>query len=371
MIALNFELVKEIPDAYNFEGSPGINVLNNALLATVSIEEGFFGKYDFYRSADGGATWNKISSLSHNGPQIGARVVNLPGNVLITATTDISNNTLKIYRSTNGGDTWNIAQEYPTASNPDSLIAYFTCRGIKRHGAIVAGFLNRAQGGGYNSQLTFSEDFGETWDDTDAIVLSTMDDGIDQLANGGDGAMLAANETGWVHKTADYGKTWEATEAPEVPSGEVHLYARSVTYIDKNRALAGGAITSETDPYWPVLYYSDDGGATWTHVPASDIENWPNSGFALVVHELTRLTKDGAILGVEDTFKRNMAPWRYSIDRGATWKEPTQTGGHPSTDFNMVRGAIAIDEQGNIWSVVDQTTGFVSTAQIWKGTLTC
>jgi len=219
-----------------------------------------------YRSTDAGVTWTHVGLAAGTGQQMVGRVRVHPDDcrrVWVAVLGDVygTNPERGVYRSSDGGDTWErvLYRDDKTGavdlvmdpSNPDVLYA------------------------------SLWEVFRRPW----------------MLSSGGPGSGL--------FKSTDGGSTWtELTRNPGLPQGMVGKIGVSVSGADPDRVYA--IIEAEDGG----VFVSDDGGATWTRV--SEDRNLRQRAFYY-----TRLYADP--MERETVYVVNVQFWR-SRDGGSTWE---------------------------------------------------
>lgn len=373
MATINFTQVEELPSEYSLGQIAGCNVLTDLSIILHRTRTDGSGEKtnEFYRSTDNGLTWTFRSDflgwslLSH------VRMVNLPENVLLFPRSDINTNEVEIMRSTNAAASWTSVATYPIASNPPQLIHGGAALGHSRNSAIFGGYFERSSTAGYNAKLIFSDDTGLTWSDLPHIALGGASDIVSVLANGAKGNLIAGADTSSYFLSDDFGQSWTPAGAQAPYPGTAETRARAACWITEDIVLTGGSYSNATSETPPWLWRSTDKGISWTLIPNTSLSGWPSSGSATQIHELHRITRDGAILGTSRAVNRAVGPWWISLDAGVTWFPPNDGGHDWSNEQPVATGAICISPDGHIIAPLLNKSSLGNKMQIWRGTFEC
>jgi len=213
----------------------------------VSTESG-----GLFRTADRGVTWTHIDSFPTFWTRRGT-VTYLPANpnvVLATANADFkTTNGGGIYRSPDGGVTWN---QIPSPPAPPNSSAIFEAREISI--APDTGTIYVATSYG----VAISPDEGLTWTHTDPFGTGEFVSSVLAL----EGGIVIAGGANGMRRSINSGAVWGAVSASgnsRFGEGNTHAFSRS--------------------PYWPEqaymvnnaneFFYTVDGGDTWTKIPTA------------------------------------------------------------------------------------------------------
>jgi len=217
----------------------------------------------FARTSDGGETW-------HTGVVAGAEKLDFRGVHAIDARTAHllsigKGEESRIYETRDGGNSWTL--EY-TERNPDAFLdgmAFWDAT----HGIVVGDPLNG------KPELLATSDGGAHWTRLQPSAIPPAKNGEGSPASGSCIATFAGKKGSrksrhaWivtenasrVFHTADFGRTWTASDTPLVTGRNRGVF--SIAVIDADRlAIVGGdydhPLTVDSNAAW-----SDDGGKTW------------------------------------------------------------------------------------------------------------
>jgi len=233
----------------------------------------------------------------------------------------------RIYRTTDGGATWQLQVSNPDANGFWDCIAFWD-----RDNGIVFG---DPVDGAY--QILTTNDGGATWVPTaDAQGLKALPNEA-AFAASGTCLSVAGTDDAWfatgggaqsrVFHSSDRGRTWQATVTP-IPAGAPAKGVFSVGFRDSTVGLAVGGDYSDRHLATLNGARSEDGGATWTPAPVLP------AGYMSVVVPVT---------GAPDSFvAAGLAGSGYSLDAGRTWKvldrRPVNTVGFASPTVGWAVG---------------------------------
>lgn len=295
-----------------------------------------------YYSSDGGVTWARNTSLG-TAEAIGIQI-SANGLVAITGTyTPSTYRHGQEYMTTNGGATWaampstgvtytdsgSIAiylsadgtsiQLYNTYGNTEYTTANqgtsWTSQAIRTslyigtcHGGASADLTTVVSCDGY-SNIELSTDSGKTWN----VALLQGGSYWGGMATSSDGSkMLLTDTSGNVYVSSNAGKTWQ--------------YALIVSALNSSSSgsLTGAAMSSDgthmvvAGSSSDYLYFSNDGGATWTENTAVGVNNWYSVAISSDGTKIAAITTSGEVA--------------ISTNSGSTWTTETATeNGIPQT----------------------------------------
>jgi photosystem II stability/assembly factor-like uncharacterized protein len=168
----------------------------------------------------------------------------------------------RIYRTTDGGETWKLAHTNPDPAGFWDAIAFWDSRNGIMFGDAVNGAF----------QVLVTADGGASWQ-------PVSDPGLAALANEGAFAAsgtcltVSGNNDAWfatggaanarVFHSADRGRTWRASVAP-IPAGGAARGIFSVGFRDGRHGIAAGGDYKETALAGVNGARTEDGGATWS-----------------------------------------------------------------------------------------------------------
>jgi photosystem II stability/assembly factor-like uncharacterized protein len=239
-----------------------------------------------FKSTDFGATWIDMSTGLGNG---GIQALFYDGSILFAGTpADASG----IYRSTNGGKSWDpAAAGLPGGKTIRSLISF---------GAYI--FAGTEGDGIYRSS-----DHGNTWTKTD-VNNSLLAHQLVFAFCTKDNALYAGADNG-IYKSTDGGATFQRTLNGFPPN--INVYAWSITASGGNVVAAVTVLFSPSDAL-DGIFYSSDNGSTW-HQATIPIE--PTA--------VTAVASDGSSLAYAALFGQSSSVKGLykSTDAGVTWSQ--------------------------------------------------
>jgi hypothetical protein len=333
---------------------------------------------EVWRSQDDGLNWTQGATLPDVETYHARRALTLPGNILLIGTTNEDTNTIKIYKSTDEGESFAEVFSATGAGDPDKdQLEIHAMRGYKGNQGVMVGHL-RTSAEGAKSDVAICDDTGEDWDLGPEIIAGNPSSAIISLAVTPGGLWQAGNNgrvnsaipyaaEGHIHLTDDYGENWTLSNALPKPSDGKLITVRTICALTNQIILAGGEGFSSADKYFAWLWRSTDGGVNWTAIDKGVIAQWPSTDARPIIEEIERLTKDAAILGFGPTLPGGVSPYRFSIDAGLTW------GGiaGPAMSHGRVSGAICSSFAGTLCSVANEDVSGEPRASIYRGILTC
>lgn len=236
----------------------------------------------FYKSEDGGLTWNKdyVIALSGASRFNNIAISHLDTNVYIMGGISL----VDLYRTDDGGKKWSIV-------NTEGQRAYLNGKCLYEDQKNPGRFYYAS----YDNGLIYeSNDNGITWDSISAIELWTkvmQSDGtiVEKMVRqmptclgirpDSNNIILVGNLSGSVMMSHDYGKTWDYTGRLRLPKEGVEEGSNEVTMFyfndtDPRRVYAVITYTVVGDTPNGGLWRSDDGGYNWRSFAFPDTSFW-------------------------------------------------------------------------------------------------
>jgi photosystem II stability/assembly factor-like uncharacterized protein len=286
---------------------------------------------DLYRSLDGGAIWQKLSTgipSAANGKNLNIAELDFAADGSVFAGVTYGSSGAAIYRSVDGSSTWQLIGTGLDQFNLFDVTSTSNSSEGNVHGALT--FYAGTSGGLWRSDQ-FQRDPTEpgVWDSTgprgggaDALALSP------NFANDG---IALTGEVNWIRlidygrglfKSSDWGQTWRSVspslgDPPTLGGEAVHGYAFSPAFATDRMVFAA---TSHG------LYKSTDGGDTWqwledaASIPPLDITqvvlapDYPTSGHLLAANQYgcLALSQDYGQTWVKCVMPASVFDYQYS-----------------------------------------------------------
>jgi len=276
---------------------------------------------DTWRSADGGKTWTEVNANAGWPARQYHSSVALPdGSIVLMGGLDSDYNFLNdVWRSTDGGTTWTLANtnaEWPGRSGHTSV-------------ALPDGSIVLMGGEGGCNDVWRSTDGGKTWTQQTASAGWSARQYHSSVALPDGSIVLMGGEGGGyrndVWRSADGGKTW--TEVNASAGWAARQYHSSVALPDGSIVLMGGmsfidGFPTPSNDTWR----STDNGTTWMEVNAS-------AGWAARFYHTSVVLPDGSIVlmsGVDSNWNPLNDVWRLQ-PAGSTEQDPTHEYTAPGT----------------------------------------
>jgi photosystem II stability/assembly factor-like uncharacterized protein len=205
----------------------------------------FVGQHDavIAHTIDGGRTWTPVASPADTqaicfvSPQHG---------LLVTRD--------EIYQTSDGGSSWQLGFTAPFDASVEDSVASVACAAS---GSVWAKFL-----GPTGSHLYFSSTDGAAWED---VALGSSSPLIAPIS--GNDAQLVSVDDGFVTSRSVHDGTDLGPPSRVTPYRDVAQYdPTAVSFADPLH----GVLVGDTDSRRPSVFRTDDGGATWTAVTATD-----------------------------------------------------------------------------------------------------
>lgn len=225
------------------------------------------GDSEVFKTTDAGATWEKIYEDPDEFQYTWMDVYDV-NHIAISAQKSFSDSKLLI--TSDGGATWKIFDS-GVSENADSI---FYGGGLWEVDIVSADIIY-ARGGGAGTHEAFYRtlDGGENWEtfeisvEGDTLVTSYME--ALQFVN--DTVGFVAGPGGGIYKTVDGGATWKRVNSQT--EGEEY-YLNHVFFLNEQIGWVGG-FDNDFSAFTPApLFYTNDGGETWTDIDWVDEERF-------------------------------------------------------------------------------------------------
>ncbi len=355
-----------------------------------------------YRSADGGATWALIVSPIEADGYFVSRLFSPALNVAFTAQTTVgvggNTDTMRIWRTMDGGNTWAIVYTYTSASAFVCFVAAYDFAKVSAEIYLAAGLFGETGITATTHAFARSVNSGASWEKfapLDVVAAGNAYENVLVLASGriiasricGDGAGADPFDgTIAVWYSDDSGATW--TQSADFPgnyprasgAGTSNKNVWALAEVAPNVVLASGGFINDNDlgaaPAHQILWIwgSADGGATWSRIPVANIEIYEPDN--VTAGWITTLATGIAVIGYGYTTAAKEPGWRLTEDGGVTWTKASMTwAAPPNTTFyspsQMVFILNAVDtSKGTLVSVSGLDQGANGNSEIWVGAVT-
>jgi hypothetical protein len=294
--------------------------------------------------------------------------------------TDFNHGDLKIYKSTDGGESW--VEKASFAAQGLVGLQPLTIRGgmTWRRGAawLTGNCVNHDAATDYKNFR--SDDAGESWTPSGEIRSPLIDSPYEMPRALGGGIWLMPTRrtfdesipgftTLTIKKTTDYGASWNPSSDVPVPADAVTPSILTMCAITPQIIIAGGRADSTLDANYLPLWRSTDAGDSWSHLNAADVTGFPTSGDPPEIREIRRLTEDAAMLTWGPTQNDGDIPIAITLDKGVTWNTVPTMDGIDLTTGTMAFARAAIARNGDIITALTRFDGDNNKSQIISITL--
>ena len=312
-----------------------------------------------WRTTDGGSTWTPLTDDLPT-TAIGALALDPTNESIIYAGSGESNYAnhsrygLGLYKSTDGGDTWEVLAADVFAGRCFAKIRVDPLNPLRLYAAITraGGFPELAAAKGHPGStgplgVFRSDDGGVTWVQlTNGLPnLSATDLALDpnnpDVLFAGIGRIFGAAENG-VYRTTDGGDSWTRLSGG-LPTAGIGRVSVEVAPSSSNRVyalLTNPSNESGGGASMLGAYRSDDGGDTWTSMPALAPDIQATYGWYLSIIGVDPTDPDVVFMGGV-TFHR-------SINAGAGWNNVTP----PHVDMHAIgwdaTGRLVVGDDGGV-----------------------
>jgi len=333
----------------------------------------------WYKSTDQGASWSTAGTSAGLYGQAGAFAANVHANILLAPAFVPPTNTAKIIRSTNQAASFSDVFSEAPASSPNGRQPFVN--GVLTYNRTHAIAWGQLDGNKTHTPRTYglSDDAGATWTTYDTFDLGDSNDLANAcgIADGGRFYLQytrfgGANRVSAFARTDDAAANWTPLSAPPGGTGTPPNHAIAIAcFTDTDVALAGRIGASPISSQ-PGLWYSDDAGVNLTLLSSSDVADWPSGSFYTYAYELKRLTRDAALLGIDQQNGTPGSPWRITLDKGHTYPITVTPSGSSWRTYQTPFGSSVVTRDGHIlctlWASDDYNTADL---EIWRLSLSC
>jgi photosystem II stability/assembly factor-like uncharacterized protein len=214
---------------------------------------------DIYRTTDGGSTWNLVYNYGNGNGYFDG--IKFTGGDSVMALGDADASGLCVVKSTDAGATWTRFTNLPTAeANPNLISSSSYHQPMDGMGTYV--WMTTYIGSGTAPRLLRTTDFGTTWTSAEVLLTGGLSNAYNirsiNMVNQTTGWLIprqtAAGVRCFVHKTTDGGATWSDTILVERGTTVASVKPMRGT----NNLLALGWLGNDPKAWW-----STDGGGTW------------------------------------------------------------------------------------------------------------
>jgi photosystem II stability/assembly factor-like uncharacterized protein len=227
------------------------------------------------RTRDGGATWQKLS-MPADAAKLDFRDVDAIDARTVYALSIGAGDSSRIYKTTDGGDTWNIQFSNDDPKGFYDAMSFWDAD----HGVVFGDSI------GDRLQILMTSDAGLHWNKVPEDILPKALDNEGAFAGSGTNIAVFGKSDAWIGTgagpkcriihTGDRGQTWSVADTPIAASSSGGIF--SVAFRDRLHGVTvGGDYRNEKEAV-DNLATTSDGGQTWTLVKAKGL-----SGFRSVV----------------------------------------------------------------------------------------
>jgi photosystem II stability/assembly factor-like uncharacterized protein len=249
-------------------------------LDAVSRDVAWLGGSDgsVLRTVDGGRHWRDVSPADSTGLLFRDVEAFDRDHALVLAIGE--GEASRVYRTDDGGRTWS-----RTFTNTDPA-AFYDCMAFFDHKRGLA--MSDPVDGKF--RIIATDDGGRTWSVTPSSAMPDAVDGEFGFAASGTCLTTSGHRDAWfgtggtaarVFHSRDGGRSWQVAPTP-VRSSPAGAGIFSLAFRDTRHSLAIGGDFNAPAEAVDALALTDDGGATWRLVPASDAPSGYRSGSAWV-----------------------------------------------------------------------------------------
>jgi photosystem II stability/assembly factor-like uncharacterized protein len=257
------------------------------------------------RTADGGATWQKLTVTSD---QLDFRDIDAVDELTAYALSIGNGSASRIYKTTDAGATWTLQfrNEDPKAFY-DAMSFWDAWHGIAFGDSIDGQFC-----------VMTTENGGRVWKRVPPSALPPALENEGAFAASGTNIAVVGKSYAWIGtgagakarvlRTSDGGRTWKISETPLVSGPSAGIF--SVAFRDRNHGVVVGGDYKKESEAVDNMAVTDDGGATWTLAKGL-------SGFRSAV---------AYVPGASDLVAVGPAGTDYSVDDGRNWRRVEGAG---------------------------------------------
>jgi photosystem II stability/assembly factor-like uncharacterized protein len=214
------------------------------------------------RTIDGGKSWQNLPVL--DAQDLDFRDIEAwdDQNAVIMSAGEAEKGAAKIYKTTDGGQHWQLVYE------------------SKQKGVFLDGiaFWNRKNGLAFSDPIAgkllvlLTKDQGNSWQEISRDALPMMNNGEAAFAASGTSIMVQGSKKAWICTggsqqarvifTENQGKTWQVSTTPIQAGPSTGLFG--IRFTDANKGMAVGGDYAEVTKNINNVIVTKDGGTTWT-----------------------------------------------------------------------------------------------------------
>ncbi|MDX6444334.1 MAG: hypothetical protein QOH71_1408 [Blastocatellia bacterium] len=251
------------------------------------------------RTADGGATWNKLTVTSD---QLDFRDIDAVDERTAYVLSIGNGPASRIYKTTDAGATWTLQFHNEDAKAFYDAMSFWDAQ----HGIVIGDSID-----GQFCIMT-TENGGRVWKRVPASALPPALENEGAFAASGTNIAVFGKSNAWIGtgagakarvlRTSDLGRTWKISDTPLVAGPSAGIF--SVAFRDRNHGVVVGGDYKKESEAVANLAVTSDGGATWILIKGL-------SGFRSAV---------AYVPGASSLIAVGPSGTDYSRDDGRTWE---------------------------------------------------
>jgi len=341
--------------------------------------------YDFnnpasrwFRSTDQGETWTERTGTVGGAHAQPTRATNRPtGEVFFLGTTEGSEN-VSIMKSSDGAATWSQSEVYQNPPGPPFNQVLGTGIILVDRGTLIACGQFDTSTGSPGIPFAVSTDGGGTWTTQENFLATSRASYATAITNAGNGLLFCAailkpaySYYPNIFRSTDGGASWHEAGALPVPPNTIHVEIHAITAVTDQIIICCGSGVQTPHSTATHVFRSTDAGDTWSIIAPADIAGWNALGTDGQCREVKRITRDAVILGINNLPDTNAPPWALSLDAGATYPLTPSVLGASIPNQAFALGSIVVAKNGNILLPVYADLGSSCERELWIGNIVC